>query len=132
MRPVLGLRHPGPGLAALRLHRRAVLCRDAAGPRRRHHGAGPAGALRRRPDVPPLHTAMTDGAVFWMYGGICLLGAFFALLFVPETKDKSLEEIEFKFGHKKNLHVTPLASPMQQRRNQQNRAHPLQSIQFTL
>lgn len=82
---------------------------------------------------PSLHTAMTDGAVFWMYGGICLLGAFFALLFVPETKDKSLEEIEFKFGHKKNLHVTPLASPMQQRRNQhQNRAHPLQSIQFTL
>lgn len=81
---------------------------------------------------PSLHTAMTDGAVFWMYGGICLLGAVFALLFVPETKDKSLEEIEFKFGHKKNLHVTPFASPMQQRRNQPNRAHPLQSIQFTL
>ena len=37
---------------------------------------------------PSLHTAMTDGAVFWMYGGICLLGAVFALLFVPETKDK--------------------------------------------
>ena len=44
---------------------------------------------------PSLHTAMTDGAVFWMYGGICLLGAFFALLFVPETKDK----VSFIFKH---------------------------------
>lgn len=84
---------------------------------------------------PSLNTAMTDGAVFWMYGGICLLGVVFALLFVPETKDKSLEEIESKFELKKNLHVTPFTSPLQQRRNQQssaNRAHPLQSIQFTL
>jgi len=91
---------------------------------------------------PSLHTAMTDGAVFWMYGGICLLGAIFALLFVPETKDKSLEEIECKFEFKKNLHVTPYttpyASPNPTRRNQSqqsqpaNRAHPLQSIQFTL
>lgn len=79
---------------------------------------------------PSLQTAMTDGAVFWGYGAVCLIGVVFTLMFVPETKDKSLEEIEYKFDQKRNLHVTPYSTPMQQRRNR-NRPHPLQSIQFT-
>ena len=37
---------------------------------------------------PSLQTAMTDGAVFWGYGAVCLIGVVFTLMFVPETKDK--------------------------------------------
>ncbi|CAG5095768.1 Similar to Tret1: Facilitated trehalose transporter Tret1 (Culex quinquefasciatus) [Cotesia congregata] len=33
---------------------------------------------------------------FWMYGGICVLGLLFVILFVPETSGRSLEEIEKK------------------------------------
>ena len=78
---------------------------------------------------PALSAALMDGAVFWMYAGVCFVAAVFTLLFVPETKGRSLEDIESQFGHKKNLHVTPFATPAAQRRN---RPHPLQSIQFTL
>jgi SP family sugar porter-like MFS transporter len=31
---------------------------------------------------------------FWLYAGICLAGAFFIKRFVPETKGKTLEQIE--------------------------------------
>ena len=31
---------------------------------------------------------------FWMYGVICFLGGVFTLVFVPETKGKTIEEIQ--------------------------------------
>ena len=31
---------------------------------------------------------------FWMYGVICFLGGVFTLIFVPETKGKTIEEIQ--------------------------------------
>jgi len=31
---------------------------------------------------------------FWVYGGMCVILIIFVLLFVPETKGKTLEEIE--------------------------------------
>lgn len=78
---------------------------------------------------PMLSHMLIDGGVFWMYSGICFAAAIFTLIFVPETKGKSLEQIEEHFGYKRNLHVTPYATPMTSRKN---RPHPLQSIQFTL
>ena len=33
-------------------------------------------------------------ATFWMYGGVCVVAFFFVALFIPETKGKTLEEIE--------------------------------------
>jgi MFS transporter, SP family, galactose:H+ symporter len=33
-------------------------------------------------------------ATFWFYGGICLLGLFWGYYYIPETKGKSLEQIE--------------------------------------
>lgn len=35
-----------------------------------------------------------DYGTFWSCGGICLLGAIFTFFFVPETKGKSLEQLE--------------------------------------
>lgn len=54
---------------------------------------------------------------FWMFGGICFLGFFFVLFFVPETRGKSLEDIERKFAGMAprrmssiaNLRPTPLS-----------------------
>ena len=43
---------------------------------------------------PFLNRALGSAGTFWTYAGICLVGFFFVLLRVPETKGKSLEEIE--------------------------------------
>jgi len=32
--------------------------------------------------------------VYWLFSGISLFGAIFVILFLPETKGKSLDEIE--------------------------------------
>lgn len=81
---------------------------------------------------PMVSSLMGDGALFWMYAAFCFVAAVFTLIFVPETKDMSLEEIKSHFDKKRQLHVTPYATPVLPRRNNNGRPHPLQSIQFTL
>jgi MFS family permease len=45
----------------------------------------------------------TDGmqyyGTFWFYGGVSLLGTLYIIIVVPETKGKTLEEIEVHFEH---------------------------------
>jgi MFS family permease len=43
---------------------------------------------------PPLKKAMGADGTFWLYGGICLIGFVVMYLKVPETKGRSLEQIE--------------------------------------
>jgi MFS transporter, SP family, xylose:H+ symportor len=43
---------------------------------------------------PVLNSALGPAGTFWLYAGICLVGFLFVLLRVPETKGKSLEQIE--------------------------------------
>lgn len=43
---------------------------------------------------PLLNKGLGAAGTFWVYAGICLLGFFFVLIKLPETKGKSLEEIE--------------------------------------
>jgi len=43
---------------------------------------------------PLLNQSLGAAGTFWVYSGICLLGFLFILLKLPETKGKSLEEIE--------------------------------------
>lgn len=43
---------------------------------------------------PLLNRALGAAGTFWCYGGICLLGWLFIRRRLPETKNKSLEEIE--------------------------------------
>lgn len=43
---------------------------------------------------PLLKTALGPANTFWLYSGICIAGFLFIHRFVPETKGKSLEQIE--------------------------------------
>ncbi len=49
---------------------------------------------------PYLNRSLGPHGTFWLYGGICLFGFFVLLKFLPETKGKSLEEIERQFADK--------------------------------
>ena len=40
---------------------------------------------------------VTQAGAFWVFGGITILTFFFCLLFVPETKGKSLDDIQQLF-----------------------------------
>lgn len=43
---------------------------------------------------PILNKSLGAAGTFWLYGGICVLGGVFIALRLPETKGKTLEEIE--------------------------------------
>jgi MFS transporter, SP family, arabinose:H+ symporter len=43
---------------------------------------------------PWLNKLLNTGGTFWLYGGICLAGFFLIRKWLPETKGKSLEDIE--------------------------------------
>jgi len=60
---------------------------------------------------PMLSAKYGDAATFWFYSGFCLIAVIFTLLFIPETKGKSLEDIENYFNYKRKLHVTPFPTP---------------------
>ncbi|CAK1540404.1 unnamed protein product [Leptosia nina] len=49
----------------------------------------------------PLEQVITSAGTFWMYAAFCGLAFFFVMFFVPETKGKSLAEIEQHFLGKK-------------------------------
>jgi len=44
--------------------------------------------------------AIGEGETFWLYATVCLVGGIFTLIFVPETRGKSLLEIEEAFAGK--------------------------------
>ena len=43
---------------------------------------------------PLLNSGLGAAGTFWLYGAICLVGGIFIVRVLPETKNKSLEEIE--------------------------------------
>ena len=43
---------------------------------------------------PTLNAALGTAGVFWTYAAICMVGLLFIYFLLPETKGKSLEEIE--------------------------------------
>lgn len=48
---------------------------------------------------PALSAHLGSAGVFFAYGAICFLGTVMVLALVPETKGRSLEQIESKFGY---------------------------------
>jgi SP family sugar porter-like MFS transporter len=46
---------------------------------------------------PLLNKLLNASGTFWLYGVICVIGFWFILKRLPETKGKSLEEIEHVF-----------------------------------
>ena len=47
---------------------------------------------------PILNSLLGSSGIFWLYGFICLVAFIFIKARLPETKNKSLEEIEKEFG----------------------------------
>jgi MFS transporter, SP family, arabinose:H+ symporter len=43
---------------------------------------------------PILNASLGASGTFWLYGGICVLGGLFVFVKLPETKGRTLEEIE--------------------------------------
>ncbi len=58
----------------------------------------------RRPRVwlPVLKKGLGPAATFWIYAAICAAGFVLILLRLPETKGKTLEEIENRLVGQKN------------------------------
>lgn len=46
---------------------------------------------------PSLNTYLGPAKTFWIYAGICIAGSLFIIFCVPETKGKTLEQIEREF-----------------------------------
>jgi len=62
---------------------------------------------------PNLEAVMGEHGVFWLYAGACFGAILFTLSYIPETKDRPLEEVEDKFVRlRKTARVTPWVSPL--------------------
>jgi len=62
---------------------------------------------------PNLESLMGEHGVFWLYAGACFGAIIFTLSYIPETKDRPLEQVEDKFVRlRKTARVTPWVSPM--------------------
>ena len=48
---------------------------------------------------------MGEYGTFWFYMCWCILGLFFVYFFLPETKGRSLEDIEKMFSSKKQVEI---------------------------
>ncbi|XP_071549837.1 trehalose transporter 1-like protein [Panulirus ornatus] len=46
----------------------------------------------------PLESAIGDHGVYWFFSSVCVINLIFCVTFVPETKGKTLEEINAYFG----------------------------------
>ena len=52
---------------------------------------------------PTIHIALGFHGLFWIYAVVSLLGSTFSFIFIPETKGKSLKEIESHFSRENLL-----------------------------
>ncbi|XP_038051873.1 solute carrier family 2, facilitated glucose transporter member 8-like [Patiria miniata] len=59
-----------------------------------------------------LEDGLTRQGTFWLYAGVCVVSVIFVLFLVPETKGKTLEEIEAGFtGQTVHSNVHPTSDP---------------------
>lgn len=55
-----------------------------------------------------MKTSMHPYGVFWFYAAVCLLCVVYVFIFLPETKGKTLEEVELLFTDHGDMEVTGL------------------------
>lgn len=79
---------------------------------------------------PNLCSKMGDSGAFWLYAAVCFTAIIFTLIWVPETRGKSLQDIEQYFGYKESLHVSPYPTPKDT--PAPTPRYPRLSLQFTL
>jgi SP family sugar porter-like MFS transporter len=63
---------------------------------------------------PLLHQGLGASWTFWLYAAICIVGFFFCRAFLPETKGKTLEEIELAWSgsqRRSSAESNPLKRP---------------------
>merc|ERR1712110_301086 len=51
---------------------------------------------------PNLEDLLGTSGAYWLFGGVCAAGTLYVILFVPETKGKSLQEIKRYFAGEKS------------------------------
>lgn len=51
--------------------------------------------------VDLIQSPLRESGTFWLYGSVCFIGGIFTLVFVPETRNKSIEEIQDFFRSNK-------------------------------
>jgi len=49
-----------------------------------------------------IESPLGESGTFWLYGSVCFIGGLFTLIFVPETRNKSVEEIQQYFRGKRS------------------------------
>lgn len=80
---------------------------------------------------PSLCTTIGDSSTFWIYSSVCFFATIFTVVFIPETRGKSLQDIEEFFGQRiqprpsSPQYVSPRDSPLLSPR------YPRISLQFT-
>lgn len=79
---------------------------------------------------PNLCNTIGDSGAYWLYAAVCFTTIIFVLMCVPETRGKSLQDIEKYFGYKENLHVSPFPTPKDTPTSSPR--YPRLSLQFTL
>ena len=82
---------------------------------------------------PNLTNMVGDSGTFWLYAAFSFVMIVYTLVWIPETKGKTLQDIEAYFHFKENLHVTPFATPVQSpTTTKKDMSHHLAGVQFTL
>lgn len=62
---------------------------------------------------PNLEQLMGEHGVFWLYATACFGAIIFTLSYIPETKDRGLDQVQDKFARlRKTARVTPWVSPL--------------------
>jgi len=61
---------------------------------------------------PTLTNMVGDSGTFWIYAAFSFVMILYTLVWIPETKGRTLQDIEQYFNFKENLHVTPFATPI--------------------
>lgn len=52
-----------------------------------------------------LNSAFGKGPAFWIFAGFCVIGIFFVIFTVPETKGKTLQEIQIMLGEEERQKI---------------------------